>query len=64
MKIIDVNGHLNIQQMNKLVLISRNEILKYNRIHLTNIRFIIKNLFYMVFKIFIRHVTRCIQRRK
>jgi hypothetical protein len=63
MKIIDVNGHLNIQQMNKLVLISRNEILKYNRIHLTNIRFNIKNLFYTDFKIFIRHVTRCIQRR-
>ena len=63
MKIIDVNGHLNIQQMNKLVLISRNEILKYNRIHLANIRFIIKNLFYTVFKIFIRHVTTCIQRR-
>lgn len=63
MKIIDGNGHLNIQQMNKLVLISRNEILKYNRIHLTNIRFIIKNLFYTVFKIFIRYVTRCIQRR-
>jgi hypothetical protein len=55
MKIIDVNGHLNIQQMNKLVLISRNEILEYNRIHLTKIRFIIKNLFYTVFKIFIRH---------
>ena|GEM_PF-3305791 len=34
MKTIDVNGHLNIQQMNKLVISSKSEILTCGRVTL------------------------------